>query len=310
MISAKIPFPDLSNLLEDKKMEKGKVFTLITVMAVLMITVPVGSYPQSSQEKLGKTEDLRREIRVLNLINGLDLTQEQMEIILASAKEYKKLKDQFEKDLLSRHKEMDTALGDVRSYLRENKEIPPQTVRNYRRLDREIREARLKIQEGMKDLAEEIEESLEPHQIYQLQEFVPCIIPPKGEKRIGQANDHKGLTRNLERIRRAPSRLYQQNKKEIVEKTLEAFKLHAPLFADRDDEEMERRIESIYDEVRSLEDAEFEIQKERLAEELISPLKPQVPSNGLTRKIAGFLLSAEVIPVLERRIDRGNPTGR
>ncbi len=291
-------------------MEKGKVFSLMTVVAVLLITVPIWGHPESSQEKLGKAEDLKKEIRVLNLINGLDLTQEQMEIVLANAKEYKKLKDQFEKALLRKHEEMEVALDDVRSYLRENKDIPPQTVKNYRRLDREVREARLKIQEGMKNLTKKIEESLEPHQLYQLQEFVPCIIPPKGEKRIGQAKDYKSVTRNLDRIRRVPSRLYQQNKREIVEKTLEGFKLHAPLFADTDDEEMARRIESIYDEVRSLEDADFEIQRERLAEELISPFKPQAPSNGLTRKIAGFLLSAEAIPVLERRIDRGNPTGK
>jgi hypothetical protein len=30
-----------------------------------------------------------------------------------------------------------------------------------------------------------------------LQEFIPCIIPPKGELRIGQAGDNKGLVKNL-----------------------------------------------------------------------------------------------------------------
>ncbi len=290
-------------------MEKGKVLTFFTVMAVLLTIKPIWGVPESSQQKLGKTEELRREIRLLNLINGLDLTQEQMEIVLANARENKKLRDQFEKALLNKQEEMEAALSEMRSYLRENKEIPPQTVRNYRRLDREVREARLKIQEGMKDLVKEIEESLEPHQLYQLQEFVPCIIPPKGKKRIGQAEDHKGLTRNLERIRRVPSRVYKQNKEEIVGKTLEGLKLHAPLFADINDEEMERRIESIYDAVRNLEDAEFEIQKEQLAEDLISTFQPQAPSNSLIRKITGFLLSAEIIPVLERRVDKGNPTG-
>jgi hypothetical protein len=291
-------------------MEKGKVFTFFTAMVVLLTVNPIWGLPESSQEKLGKTEDLRKEIRLLNLINGLDLTQDQMEIVLTNARENKKLRDHFEKALLSKQEEMEVALSEVRSYLRENKEIPPQAVRNYRRLDREVREARLKIQEGMKDLVKEIEESLEPHQLYQLQEFVPCIIPPKGEKRIGQAKDHKGLARNLERIRRVPSRLYQQNKEDIVGKTLDGLKLHAPLFADINNEEMERHIETIYDAVRNLEDAEFEIQKEQLAEDLISPFRPQAPSNSLMRKIAGFLLSAEVIPVLERRVDKGNPSGR
>jgi len=291
-------------------MEKGKVSIALMGMAVFLTANLLWGLPEFSKEKLEKSEELRKEIRLLNLINGLDLTQEQMEVVLASAKESQRLKDQFENVILSRQEEMAAALEEIRSHLRKNKEIPPLTVQKYRCLDREIREARLKIQEGMKDLAKEIEECLEPHQLYQLQEFVPCIIPPEGEKRIGQARNYKGLTRNLERIRRIPSRLYHQKKEEIVWRTLEGLKLHAPLFTDMDDEEMKRHVCSIYDEVRGLEGAEFEIQKERLAEDLISPFKPQVPSSSLVRKIAGFLLSAEVITVLEGRVVTGDSTGR
>jgi len=291
-------------------MEKGKVSIFFMVMVFFLAASLLWGLPEFSKEKLEKTEELRREIRLLNLINGLDLTPKQMEIVLENAEENQRMRDQFEKVLLNRQEEMEAALEEIRSYLRENEEIPPLTVQKYHRLDREIREVRLKIQEEIKDLAKEIEESLEPHQLYKLQEFVPCIIPPKGEKRIGQAKDYKGLTRSLERIRRIPSRIYQQRRDEVVGRTLEGLKLHAPLFTDLDGEEMKRHVESIYDEVRNLEDAEFEIQKERLAEDLISPFKPEIPSNNLMRKIAGFLLSAEVIPVLEARIDRGDSAGR
>ena len=199
-----------------------------------------------------------------------------------------------------------SVLEEIRSYLRENEAIPSQTVQKYHSLDRENREERLKIQEKMKEIAREVEGSLESHQLYQLREFVPCIIPPKGEKRIGQAKDYKGLTQGLERVRRVPSSVYQQRKEEIVSRTLEGLKLHAPPFSDRDDEEMKRHIETIYEDVRNLEDAEFELQKERLAEELISPFKLEIPSGNVMRKIAGFLLSEEVITVLEERLIQGN----
>ena len=291
-------------------MEKGKVSIFFMTMVFVLAAKLLWGLPELSKEKLEKTEELKREIRLLNLINGLDLTPSQMEIVLENAEEKQRMRDQFEKVLLNRQEEMEAVLEEIRSYLRENEEIPPLTVQKYHRLDREIREARLKIQEEIKDLAKEIEESLEPHQLYKLQEFVPCIIPPKGEKRIGQAKDYKGLTRSLERIRRIPSRIYQQRRDEVVRRTLDGLKLHALLFTDLDEEEMKRHVESIYDKVRNLEDAEFEIQKERLAENLISPFKPEIPSNNLMRKIAGFLLSAEVTPVLEARIDRGDSAGR
>ncbi len=291
-------------------MEKEKVPVILGIMVFFLTVSFLWGLPEFSKEKPEKTEEMRKEIRLFNLINGLDLTPKQMEIILENAEEYQRVRAGFEKDLLNGQEEMEAALEEIRRYLRENKEIPPQAVQQYRRLDREFREDRLKIQEEMKDLAKEIEESLEAHQLYQLQEFVPCIIPPKGEKRIGQAKDYRGMTKSLERIRRIPSRIYQQRRDEIVWRTLGGLKLHAPFFSDLDEEEMKRHIELIYDEARNLEKAEFEMQKERLAEDLISPFKPEIPSNSLIRKISGFLLSAEVIPVLEARIDRGDSTRR
>lgn len=290
-------------------MEKGKVSVLWMVLAVFLTAGLLWGLPELPREKLEKTGELRREIRLLNLMNGLDLTQEQMEIILTSAKEYQRLMARFEHILRNSQDKMEAVLEEIRSYLRENEEIPSQTVQKYHRLDRENREGRLKIQEEMKGLAREVEECLEPHQFYQLREFIPCIIPPKGEKRIGQARDYKGLTRGLERVRRVPSHVYQQRKEEIVSRTLEGLKLHAPPFSDMDDEEMKWHIETIYDDVRSLEDAEFEIQKERLAEELISPFKPEIPSGNVMRKIAGFLLAEEVITILEERLNQGDSTG-
>ncbi len=289
-------------------MEKGKVSVLGMVLVFFMTAGLLWGIPELSREKLEKTEELRREIRLLNLMNGLDLTQEQMEIILASAKESQRLMAQFEHILRNSQDEMEAVLEEIRGYLRENTEIPSQTVQKYHRLDRENRKERLKIQSKMKGLAREVEECLEPHQLYQLREFVPCIIPPKGEKRIGQANDYKGLTRGLERVRRVPAYLYEQKKEEIVSRTLQGLKLHAPPFSDADDEEMRRHIEAIFWEVRTLEDAEFEIQKEHLVEKLISPFKPEIPSGNVIRKVAGFLLSEEVITVLEERLSQGDPT--
>ena len=290
-------------------MEKRKVSVLGMVLAVFLTASLLWGLPEFSREKLGKTEELRREIRVLNLMNGLDLTQEQMEIILMSAREYQGLMARFEHILLNSQDEMEVVLEEIRSYLRKDREIPPQAVQEYHRLDRESREERSKIQEKMKGLAREVEGCLEPHQLYQLREFVPCIIPPKGEKRIGQARDYRGLTRGLERIRRVPSPVYQQRREEIVERTLDGLKLHASPFSDMDDEEMRSHVETIYDDVRSLEDAELEIQKESLAEKLISPFKPEIPSDNIIRKIAGLLLSEEVITVLEERLNRGDSTG-
>jgi hypothetical protein len=60
------------------------------------------------------------------------------------------------------------------------------------------------MEKKIREKAEQIKEVLEEYQIYQLQELIPCTIPPERESRIGQAQDHKGLARGIERIRSLP----------------------------------------------------------------------------------------------------------
>lgn len=291
-------------------MEKEKIMISWIAMVFFLNAGLLGGLPTFPAEKLEKAEELRREIKLLNLVNGLDLTQEQMDMILRSAEESKNLRERFITMLLHQQEKMEESLKEVKSYLGESKEIPPDVVQNYHRLDREMKKARLEMQERVRDLAKQIEEGLESHQLFQLQKFIPCIIPPKGEARIGQANNYKGQIRSLERIRRIPSRVYKTRKEEILNRTLEAMKIHVRLWVDIDEEEMRSYIQAVYEETRRLDDAEFEIKKQRLAEDLISRFKPDIPSHNLARKIEGFLLSPEIIPILEKRIDRDESNAR
>lgn len=291
-------------------MEKEKIMISWLVMVFFLNAGLLRGLPKFPAEELEKAEELQREIRLLNLVNGLNLTQEQMEMILRSAEENKKLREGFITTVLHRQEKMEEPLKKIKSYLSERKEIPPHVAQIYHRLNKEMKKARLEMQERVRDLAKHVEEGLESHQLFQLQKFIPCIIPPKGEARIGQADNYKGRIRSLERIRRIPSRLYQTRKEEILTRTLEAMKIHVPLWVDIDEQEMKNHIQAVYDETRRLDDAEFEIQKQRLAEDIISPLKPDIPSHNLARKIEGFLLSPEIIPILEERIEAAGLNAR
>lgn len=251
--------------------------------------------PRSQDE----TEELKREIRLLNLVNGLELTPAQMSLILSRAGGIKALRENFEESYRSRQAELENILKEIRSYLRENKEIPEEIARRFHALELEQKKARLELDERTQAYAREIEKSLEPHQIYQLERYVPCIIPPKGERRIGQAIDYKGFVRKLERIRDIPDRLYEQRKEIICQRTVDEIKLRAGRVPGFDETEISKKIGPYFDRVRSLSATDFEIQKENLAEEFISITKPRKPSPDLNRKIEAFLLAPEIISVLE-----------
>lgn len=280
-------------------MEKGKVFIFGITIVCFFCALYLEGESKTGSASLERIEELQREIRVLNLVNGLDLTQEQMEMILSSAREIKQLREQFKSSVLFRQEEMGTLLEEIKRYVKDRKEIPASTVKRYHRLNREIKEARAKMEDRIRQLAKEIEEHLESHQLYQIEQFIPCIIPPQGEARIGRANENSGITRSLERIRRIPASLYHLKKEDIFRRTLEGMKLHAAPDMEFDEEEARLHILSLYDEARQLDDAEFEIQKEKLAEKLISPFKPDHPPARLDRKISAFLLSPEIVTILE-----------
>jgi len=274
---------------------------------VLFFLIPFFLLSQPKDKKFDKNEGLKREIRLVNLINGLDLNSKQMEMILARAREIETLRQELEAELRIRQQEMEKVLEEIKSYRQDNQEVPSATAQRFHGLQTELKESRFNLVEKIREQAKEIERALEEHQVYQLQEFIPCIIPPKGELRIGQAQGHKGLTRGMERIKELPYRSYERRKDEIVAKTLERMRLHAPPRVEINEKEMNKHILSIFEKARSLKDVEFEIQKDKLAEELISPLKPQTLSNNsrMIRKIEAFLLSPEIIPLLEERLECG-----
>lgn len=273
----------------------------------LFFLIPFFLLSQPKDERFGKSEEIRREIRLVNLINGLDLNSMQMEMILTRARETEKLRQESEAELRLRQEEMERVLEEIKFYRKDNQEVPSATVQRFHGLQKELRESRFALVEKIREQAREIERVLEEHQLYQLQEFVPCIIPPKGELRIGQAQGHQGLTRGMERIRELPYRFYDRKRDEIIDRTLERMKLHVPPKVEIDEKEMKEHIGSVLEKARSLQDVEFDLQKDKLATELVSPLKPQALSSRspLSRKIEAFLLSPEIIPLIEERLESG-----
>jgi hypothetical protein len=283
-------------------MEKKEMSILhLVVLIVLVFPLCLGS-PFLLGEDLNLTQKLRQEIMGLNLINGLDLSHDQMEIILQSAEESKRLREEFQKSILLLSDDMEAELEKIKSYLKKKQDIPPSTAQRFHRISNEIKRKKREKEEKIGRLAGIVKENLEQHQLYQLQEFIPCIIPPKGELRIGQAGDNKGLVKNLERIRDIPYRLYERRKTEIINRTLQGLKLHIPSGVEIKEEELEEHIHNVFQRARNINDTDFEIQKENLAEELVAPIKPSHPRNSLTRKIEAFLLCPEIIPILEERL--------
>ncbi|MFQ6083350.1 MAG: hypothetical protein ACE5WD_08325 [Candidatus Aminicenantia bacterium] len=274
----------------------------ITVFLVVLTFSYLAGESYLRQRNEDKIARLRTEIHLINLINGLDLTPEQMKIIRDNAEEKIRVQESLKEEIQSKEREITIILEEIRSYLKDNREIPQPLKQEFHRLQTEIKRLIFNSNEKIKDLALAVEQSLKNHQKYQLKNFVPCIIPPQGELRIGQASDLKGPIRQLERLREIPDRIYQRRKEMIVQRMIERMKFHFPPLKEIDEGEIKAHLLSVVEEIRSLPETDFQLQKEALAEKLISPFKPNHKDENITKKIKMFLLSPEIIPLLEERM--------
>ena len=145
---------------------------------------------------------------------------------------------------------------------------------------------------------------MEGHHIFALEHFVPCVIPPQGGARIGQAEDTTAGEEILARIRAIPAARFERKKEEIARRIMERLKSHLPRdFAPVINEEEEiARILSILEEARGLSDVEFELQKTDLVQQVKSAYElPEVPVD-VCLKIERHLLDPRIIPLLEERL--------
>ena len=255
-----------------------------------------------------EAEALKQEIRLLNLVNGLELSLEQMQLIREKASVTQRLRQELRYFYDLRKPELTRILEEIKKIRLENKEVPPELARRFHSLDMELKRRRTRVQEAIKTLARDVEKVLEQHQLYALESYVPCVIPPKGESRIGQAEDLKSLSQRLSRLREMPDWVYARRKAQIVNRTLEMVKLKAgPFFDEERAKESAKKLAKFFDKVRALKEVDFEVQKASLAKEFAAIIKPKVRSQDITRKIEAFLLTPEIIPILEAKIERAKP---
>jgi len=152
-------------------------------------------------------------------------------------------------------------------------------------------------------LAQEIEEVLESHQLYALEQYTPCAIPPVGEPRIGQTRDGKAVAL-LARLRAVATDKYELHQERIARRIMTELerRFRGRLLIPDRGAELDR-ILALVEEARPLSDVAFELQKESLIEELLAPYEAARPRPDVTSVIGRHLLDPAIIPLLEQRLE-------
>jgi len=276
----------------------------LSMGALLLAGSGCASLPIARAEGLTDVENLQREVQLLNLLNGLEMRADQMRFLLEKAQEAQEIREEFQDKADGNVEETVAVLSELRATLMQGENITDSSRERWHSIHGKNLELREEYEGEMTRIAREVQDILEGHQIYALEHFVPCVIPPQGGARIGQAEDTTAAEGILARIRAIPAARFERNKEEIARRIMERLKSHLPRglsLAINEDEET-ARILAILEEARELSDVEFELQKTDLVQQVESAYEfPQVPVDTCL-KIERHLLDPRIIPLLEEKL--------
>ncbi|MBC8181835.1 hypothetical protein H8E88_12015 [candidate division KSB1 bacterium] len=273
-------------------------FFLILIGFLLLQNPPAKSFPASD-----KVENIKKEIKLLNLINGLELSQEQMEYIIQQAEQAKRLRLDFDKQKQERSAENYKTYAHLREELMQGREVSDQLKRHVHQRNKLVHDLKDLYEDRINSLAVKIKNNLQGYQLYLLDQFKPCIIPPDNTVRIGQIKDSKGIEKQLDRIRSAPDHVFVKRKDNVSEKILEAIKKHLPKGYIIEEEQEKKRILTIYENARQLSDIDYSLKKADIVKELISKYTlPKLPID-ITIKIERHFLTPEIIQLLKEKLE-------
>ena len=266
---------------------------------------------------------LRQEISSINLLNGLYLTKDQMKEILSLAGDLRKDREEMIRsaEFKTTLKETEKLLKKLRNEIQKGSPARGELPREAHRADHHLKEMRkernISLSKKLKEYDVKLRSILTDEQIGVVNSFKPCLIPPKNLRdpvRAGQASDNMGAIKRLRRLRDLPDEIWEKRKDRIISRMLDRYSKRKYEMTGEEKLQEKNRLIALFEQVRSMSETEFELEKEALAENirpedkiegLVKELEFRKPGHGrpkMTRPVR-FLLNDHIILILEERLE-------
>jgi hypothetical protein len=257
--------------------------------------------PEPENPFVPRLKRLRREINLLNLSNVLYLTRGQMERLRDLAGEAGRRRGSVTIDSEKLRQYLE-ALRRVWACETAGEPVPPELAREFPRLARRAKPAR---GPGLEDLIGRVKELLTDAQEDLLFDYKHSLLPPRERK-------NPVRVRMLERVRRIPGEQWEKNRDRIVEGALKEREKKHGAFSGEEREAKKLWLADLLDFVRKMGDADFEREKEELANELRALERDTVLRERLKElsgdrdvvadKIGSFLLDPVLGELMQERL--------
>jgi len=251
-------------------------------------------------------ENYRQQISALNLVNALYLTEPQTERFLKILNDLETTQAEYQKRYVELIPGMKKEYKKLLQEIADNKGISKETQTTAGGVHLKELEMRDSYLAKLCELETRLDAVLSDNQKCIVEDFKPCLIPPKNLRdpaRVGQAvGDASGAVDLLERMRKIPERRYAKAKGTMVEKYMDKYEEKIRLLTPEEKKQELTRVEEIVDQARAMSEVDFQMKKEDLGKQLlIEPLKSPRKKNELG-KVGRILLDTRLIPVFEKRL--------
>lgn len=286
------------------------------IVLVVVITAAL-IWPALASAKLHKFNEsyhrLHDEISLINLVNGLFLSDEQRTELVKIAKEADRERQRAEALAEAKIDRSVRAMEQVKTALMRGDSHPKDAVKEANL----GREAALEVMKDHLLRRMELERRaaavLTENQIAVIEGFKPCLVPPTSPTNpspAGSAGHANAFERILVRLYDADPRTLDRQLNRFMNRHLRKLDENiGPLSTEQVDRERQR-LGEIVAQARAMERTEFEVNKAQLAERIIEPVtefeaerdtaRKRMHQGWRTGKVGRWLLDPALISILEK----------
>jgi len=307
-----------------KTLPRPAVVATLSVLLCSWTPIPARAVEPDLESPYGvqrQWKDLRREINLHNLFNGLNLTNDQATRLVALAREAQSLRSSTFDAANERTGQVLDTYRRILDVVRAGRPLPGSLQAMGGLMELEEKRLHKTWLQAMAALEARVVRVLTPAQRKILNDFDPCLIPPDNltsPVAVGQVKDTRGAKEVLEAVRALPEAGFDAAcRRRLAVHVAMLEKFLGPMDPTRRDDELARMV-AVCRQARRLDDVEYALQLDDLADRLnldaqkdrfkakaeeFMALVEQV-QGGLIGTVAKHFLDPLVIPVLEGHLTR------
>ncbi len=278
----------------------------LLIILALALLLPMSTL-RAADNYIDKMGDLVEEISLLNVLRGIYLNEQQARRIAELAAEAEKLRNdaRAEVEKLAALPTFSQLRDELYTALAEN---PPAVRTKVVELDNKAHKITGDVLHKIALMEDEIKTMLSHGQQNIFWSFVPCIVPEvdfENPVRTGQAAASSRLMPACELIRTTSEEMWKKHGQAYLDHILKVIEQDAGKMTEDTREDLRRRLVKHAWKIRKMKEADYMINRDKLAEELLLINREHTMRSGfrITGKIARFFLSPAAARVLPKWIE-------